>query len=184
LKKLESIKWRERGASISQLNGSGSNNEGSFGKVASEYDIVKGNFWFVKGRESFGVLGPRKTSAVNYGSAQSRAMSAYELGKGVDNHIGAIAKRLEHQRCRNGVIHYEGNTFAVRYSRNRFEIDDIACRIANRLDKNAACPLIDQSSYRPGFVVLGKARFDSEGRKNVSKIRVRRPVQLRRDDKV
>ena len=125
-----------------------------------------------------GVLRPREAPAVDDGAAQRRAMPADELGERVNDDVGAMMKRLEHQRRGDSVVDDERHAGSVRDIGHRLKVDDVARRIADRLDEHATRSLVDEPSDRLGPVVGREARLDTEGRQHVREVGVRRAIEL------
>ena len=161
LKKLEGVEGRERRAGVAKLNGSGPHDEGPLGKVTGEHDVVKGDFGLIERRESLGVLGPGKRPAVDDRAAQRRAVPADELRERVHDDVGAVVKGFSISGVATVLSTMSGTPARCATSGDRLEVDDVARRIADRLDEDATGPLVDQRSDRLGLIVGGEARLDA-----------------------
>ena len=77
------------------------------------------------------------------------------------NDIGAITDGFnQHWRC-DGVIHNEWHAVRMRHGGDRFNINDIACRVSNRLTEDGCGLIINQSSERLGLIILSKPHVDT-----------------------
>ena len=95
------------------------------------------------------------------------------------NDIGAITDWLnQHWRC-NGVIHNEWHAVRMRYSGDCFNINDIACRVSNRLTEDGCGLIIDQSGEGLGSIILSKPDVDTLLWEHVRKQGVSPAIELR-----
>ena len=72
-------------------------------------------------------------AAVDDHTTDGGAVPADELGRGVDDDVGAVAQRLGQVRGRQGVVHHQRDAVAMGDSGDPFEVEDVALRIAERL---------------------------------------------------
>ena len=138
LKEQEGVEGRQGGAGVAQLDGAGPHGEGPLGEVAGEDDTVEGRLGLVEHREAVGVVGPREPAAVDDGPAEGGAVAADELGQRVDDDIGAVLERLEHERGGHRVVDDEGHAGRMGHRGHRLEVDDVAGRVADGLAEDGA----------------------------------------------
>ena len=144
LQELEGVEGREGGPGVAQLDGTGPHGERPVGEVAGEHDVVERRLGLVEHREALGVLGPREPSAVDDGPTEGRAVAADELGQRMHHHVRPVVDRLEHERGGDGVVDDEGHPGVVGHLGHRFEVDDVAGRIADGLAEHGTGVVIDQ----------------------------------------
>ena len=129
---------RQGGTGVAELDGAGPHDEGPLGEVPGEHHAVEGRLGLVEHREALGVLGPGEPAAVDDRAAEGRAVAADELGQRVDDDVGAVLDRLQHQRGGDGVVDDEGDAGLVGHRGHRLEVHDVAGRIADRLAEHGA----------------------------------------------
>ncbi len=64
-------------------------------------------------------------------------MTAHEFGQGVDNNVGPMFDRPQQDRGRHSIVDDQRRPAHVRDVSERFDIGDIACRIADDSQKTA-----------------------------------------------
>ena len=111
-------------------------------------------------------------------------MPAHELGERVHHDIGAVLDRTQQHRRGHGIIHHEWDAVPVRDLGERFDIADVAGRIADALAEDGAVVGVDQASMPRGRSDSAKRTVHALPRQNMREQRVRRPVELRRRDDV
>ena len=78
----------------------------------------------------------------------------------------------------DGVVGDQRHAGGVGHRGHGFEVDDVAGRIADRLEEDGAGSIVDQRLDRLGLVVDREPPFDPEGRQHVREVGERGPVEL------
>ena len=139
---------------------------------------MEGGLGLVEARKPVGVLGPGKCASVDDGAAEGRAVTPDELRQRMDDDVGSMVDRLEHQWRGDGVVGDQGHAGGVRHRGDGFEIDDVTGRITDRLEEDGAGSIIDQRLDRCGLVIDREPPLDPEGWQDVRKVGEGGPVQL------
>ena len=106
-------------------------------------------------------------------------MAAEEFGQRMHDDIGAVVDRPQQDRRGNGVVDDERNAVPRGDGGQRFDVADIAGRVADAFAKDAAGAVVDELFDGVGLVGFGKAHGDALARQNVAEQRVGRAVKLR-----
>ena len=102
---------------------------------------VIGGVWFHESWKTS--LCPVELTSINDDAANGCAVTADELGGGVNNYIGSMLKGLHQVRCGQRIIDHERNAVFMRNIGYRANIQGIQARIANRLSKDRFGAIID-----------------------------------------
>ena len=138
-----------------------------------------GRIGLVELRKALGVLLPGKFTAVDDGAAERGAMAAKEFGQRMYDDIGAVVDRPQQDRRGNGIVDDKRNTVACGDVCQRFDVTDIAGRVADAFAKNTAGGVVDEFFDGVGPVGFGETHGDALARQNVAEQRVGRAVKLR-----
>jgi len=130
------------------------------------------------------MLGPRKTSAVDDGSAKRSAMAAEKFCQRMNGDIGAVVERLQQDRRSDCVVDDERDTVAMRGICQRLDVANIAGGIADRLREHRLGVVVDQPFDVVGLVAFGKTGGDTLARQDMTEQGVRGAIKLRHGNNV
>ena len=125
------------------------------------------------------MLGPRKTSAVDDGSAKRSAMAAEKFCQRMNGDIGAVVERLQQDRRGDRVVDDERDTMTMCDLRQRLDIANIAGGIADRLRKHRPGVVVDQPFDGVCLVATSKAGGNTLTRQDMTEQGMRGAVELR-----
>ncbi len=97
------------------------------------------------------------------------------------DHIGPVVERFQHERGGDGIVHDQRHAGVMGHPGDRFQVDDIAGRIADGLAEHRAGAVIDQRSDRLRPVIDREACLDAQGWKHVGEVGEGGAVELRRN---
>ena len=119
----------------------------------------------------FSAFRPVEPAAVHNHAADRGAMAADELRRGMDDDVRAVLDRPQQVWCGKGRIDDERDAVPVRGGCGGFNVDQRRVRIADRLDKDSARPVVDGV-----FKGVFRGRIDKGGGDAVLRERVREQV--------
>jgi len=128
--------------------------------------------------------GPVERAGVDDDAAQSGPVAAHVLGGGVNDDVRAVLEGAAQDRRGHRVVDDERQAELVRLRRPRVEVDDVECRVADRLAEHKPCALVDHSVEHRGVVRAHEACLDAELGEGVGEQCVRPAVQRRDGDDV
>ena len=147
-------------------------------------EAVVGFVGLVEGGEAARVLGPGETSAVDDRAAKRGAVAAEKFRQRMNRDIGAVIERFQQDRRGDGIVDHQRHAMAMRDLCQRFDVADIARRIADGLGENRLGILVDQSFDGVGLVAFGETGGNALARQDMAEQGVRGAVELRHRDDV
>ena len=125
------------------------------------------------------MVGPGKSSAIDDGTTERRAVPAHEFGQRFDHDVGPVGDRAQQDGRRNGIVDHEWHAVPMGNLGQGLDIADVAGRIADALAEHGLRLTVDQpldSLRRIGF---GEAGRDPLPRQNMGEQRMSSAVELR-----
>eukprot|EP01132_Coremiostelium_polycephalum_P021847 gene21848-biopygen12291 len=184
LQQQECIHRRQGRAGVAQRHGTGAGNERRRAEFFGVDHTVIGRLRLVEAGEFLRVLGPGKGAAVDDHATQRVAVAAHVFGHRMHDDVRAELDRLAQDWRGHGVVHHQRHATGVGDVGQGFDIDDIACRVADALAVHQFGVVIDQLGDGFGAVVTGEAHVNAEARQQVGEQGVGATVQLRGGDDV
>src|ERR1700733_13053737 len=111
-------------------------------------------------------------------------MSTQELGKRMDNNIGAMFNRAQQDGRGDSVINDQGQAVTVSHSCHSLDVTDVSCRVANALAVDSPRIAVDQLFDCFWRIGLCKSDTDTLAGQKMSKQRMGGAIELRRGDNV
>ena len=183
LKQQEGGERRQHGAGGALIDAAAARDIGAGAEMLGIDQAVIGNVALVEHREALLVRSPRKAAAVDDGAAERRAVAAHELGQRMHDDVGAVFDRAQQDRRRHRVVDDQRNAVPRADLRQRFDVANIARRIADAFAEDGAGVAVDQLFDCLGLVGLGESHLDALARQQVGEQRIGGAVELRhRDD--
>ena len=149
-------------------------------EVVCEPEAVVTGVWLVVERE-LGV-GPVEAAFLDHYAADSRAVSADPLRKGVDDEVRAVVKRPQKRRRRKRGVHDERKVVPVRDFRILLYVRDVKGGVADRLDKEKPSLLVYRRFDGPKVVDGGEVHLDARVREDRVELAERAAVEVRGSD--
>ena len=154
-----------------------------FGQLAEHQAVVaRVGFGELRKATAAGVV---EVAAVDDDAADRRAVPADELGRGVDDDVGAVLERAQQVRRRERVVDDERDPGVVGDRADALEVEHVTLRVPDRLAEERLGVRLDGGPPRVEVVgVVDERDLDAELRERVVQEVVRAAVQRRRRDDV
>ena len=167
----------QRSAVVAEDLDASADDEGYRAERVVELETVVSLARVVELREALRMLAPVELPTVDYHTANGSAVSAYPLGRRMDDDVGAVLdgpyKVSSRAEC---VVHYNRDASCVCDLGNLLEVGDVVFRVADGFYVDGFCVVVDGGFEVFGLVTIDELGFDAETRESNFKLIVRAAI--------
>src|SRR5688572_20873774 len=145
LQEEEAVERAEGGAPVPEHLDAGLQDKRKFAERGVDLQPVVGGVWFGEARELSVV--PGEGAAVHYDTADRRAVPADELGRRVDDDVGAVLQGVDQVGRWQGVVDNERDAGVVRHRCSPLDIQGVERRVPYGLGIDGLRPVRNRRAY-------------------------------------